>query len=58
MADTTDVKQKALAMYQKRVREHKLLESKVKASTSIICKFACKRVIPLQLGCRQISRSQ
>lgn len=41
MADTADVKQKALAMYQKRVREHKLLESKVKTSTSFICLLVC-----------------
>jgi 26S proteasome regulatory subunit T4 len=31
MSDTSDLKQKALAMYQKRVREHKALEAKVKS---------------------------
>lgn len=33
MADAAEKKQKALAMYQKRVREHKALEAKVKACT-------------------------
>jgi hypothetical protein len=34
MSDAAEKKQRALALYQKRVREHKTLEAKVKACTS------------------------